>query len=62
MSLLEPIVTIGLLPDGRVGAENARHQGEVTREELREIPAALRVWWSLMWELHFPGETPEVNW
>ena len=56
-----PIVTIGLLPDGRMAVANDRHQGDLTREELREIPVALKVWWELMWAVHFPGETPQIN-
>lgn len=60
-SPLEPIVRIGTLPDGRIAAENARDQSGITRDELREIPRALHLWWSLMWETHFPGETTEVN-
>jgi hypothetical protein len=57
----EPIVNIVRLPDGRIAAENARDQSELTKEELREIPRALHLWWSLMWASHFPGETPEAN-
>lgn len=58
---VEPIVRIVKLPDGRIAVENARDQSALTRDELREIPRALRLWWSLMWEKHYPGETPEVN-
>jgi hypothetical protein len=56
-----PIINIITMPDGRIAVENARNQKELTREELREIPRAVHLWWTLMWEVHFPGETPEVN-
>ena len=58
---LQPIITIGTLPDGRIAVANARDQSGLTREELREIPRALQLWWVLMWETHFPGEPLEVN-
>lgn len=57
----EALVNIVKLPDGRIAAQNARHQSDLTREELREIPRALHLWWSLMWETHFPGEPKEAN-
>lgn len=57
----EPILSIVKLPDGRLAVKNDRHQGELTREELREIPRALHLWWDLMWRTHFPDETPEAN-
>jgi hypothetical protein len=58
---VEPIINIVKLPDGRIAAENARDQKDITRDELREIPKAVQLWWTLMWETHFPGEIPEVN-
>ena len=59
--LIDPIITIGTLPDGRIAVGNARDQSGITREELREIPRALQIWWQIMWSVHFPDETPEVN-
>jgi len=59
--LLEQIIVIGKLPDGRMAVGNKRNQSKITREELIEIPAALRTWWLLMWETHFPGEEPEAR-
>jgi hypothetical protein len=56
-----PIVEVGLLPDGRMAARNRRDQSGISREELSEIPQALRVWWELMWQLHFPGEEPLIH-
>lgn len=58
---IEPLVNIVKLPDGRIAVENARDQSGLTRDELREIPRALQLWWVLMWETHYPGEAPEVN-
>lgn len=58
---VQPIIRIVRLPDGRIAVENARDQSGLTQDELREIPKALQVWWKLMWETHFPGETMEVN-
>ena len=59
--LVEPIIVIGKLPDGRMAVGNKRNQSEITREELSEIPQALKVWWELMWAVHFPGEEPMIN-
>jgi len=61
VSAMKPIIRIGTLPDGRIAVENARSQADLTHEELREIPRALMVWWRIMWETHYPDETPEVN-
>lgn len=60
MSDLEPIVNIVKLPDGRIAAENARDQKNITKEELAAIPHALRLWWELMWASHFPDDEPTV--
>ena len=59
--LVEPILVIGKLPDGRMAVGNKRNQSEITREELSEIPQALKIWWELMWALHFPGEEPVIK-
>lgn len=61
MSPGEPIINIIKLPDGRIAVENARDQSQLSKEELREIPRALQLWWVLMWKTHFPGESPTVN-
>ena len=56
-----PIINIVSLPNDRIAVENARNQKDLTREELREIPRAVHLWWQLMWAHHFPDDTPEVN-
>ena len=59
--LVDPILVIGTLPDGRMAVGNKRDQSGITREELSEIPQALKVWWELMWAVHFPGEEPVIR-